>query len=244
MATEIVNPKTELPFFTRWIEAIRNSPDPRLREANVVIRPHPKREAHWDDVDVARWGNVAVHPRHGRLPNNNASKAVFFDSLYHSEAIIGLNTSAMIEAGIVGRPVMTVLEPDYRAGQIEMQHFQYLLKVAGGLLIAAQDYAEHVRQLSALLDDPEHGRRRAREFTRAFVRPLGIDRSAAPLVAKLVIETAALGSARPRRSSKVDRLLQATLRCAATIVMEGRKATGGSRDASDRKKMKVLQSRS
>ena len=211
MAHAIATDKTEMPFFTRWIAALRAAPDPRLREANVIVRPHPKREDHWDDVNLREFGRVVVHPRHGRLPNNPESKTVFFDSLYHAEAVIGLNTSAMIEAGIVGRPVMTVLEPDYRAGQVEMQHFQYLLKVAGGLLIAAKDYDEHVQQLSAQLENAEDGRRRAREFTRAFVRPRGMALSAAPLVAEVVVETAALGPAEPRTSGFVDRVLRRLL---------------------------------
>lgn len=218
MAARITTPKTELPFFERWIAALRNSADPRLREANVIIRPHPKREDHWDGVDLAQWGNVVVHPRHGRLPNNRESKAAFFDSLQHSEVVIGLNTSAMIEAGIVGRSVMTVLEPDYRAGQMDLQHFQYLLKVAGGLLITAKDYEEHVRQLVDLLDNPGQGRIRAQNFTRAFVRPLGLDRSAAPIFAEIILETAALGAAKPRHSGLLDRLLVATMRLGGATV--------------------------
>ena len=227
MASEVATSKTELPFFTRWIGALRKSTDARLREANVIIRPHPKREDHWDDVDLTQWGRVVVHPSQGRLPNNDESKAVFFDSLYHSEVIIGLNTSAMIEAGIVGRPVMTVLDPDYRAGQIEMQHFQYLLNVAGGLLIAGRDYAEHMQQLAALFEDPEQGRRRAREFTSAFVRPLGLGLPAAPIFAEIIAEVAARSSGRPHRSGAVDRLLLAGMRLARSAAMRRRKSRWG-----------------
>ena len=212
MSQEIASEKTELPFFTRWITALRASPDPRLREANVIIRPHPKREQHWDGVDLRPWGSVVVHPSHGRLPNNPDSKTIFFDSLYHAEAVIGLNTSAMIEAGIIGRPVMTILDPDYRAGQVDMQHFQYLLKVAGGLLIAAKDYAEHVRQLQNQLDNAEEGQQRAQDFTSAFVRPKGKTLAAAPLVAQKVVQTADLGPATPHRSGFVDRALRRATR--------------------------------
>jgi hypothetical protein len=133
----------------------------------------------------------------------------------------------MIEAGIVGRPVMTVLDPDYRAGQIEMQHFQYLLNVAGGLLIAGRDYAEHMQQLAALFEDPEQGRRRAREFTSAFVRPLGLGLPAAPIFAEIIAEVAARSSGRPHRSGAVDRLLLAGMRLARSAAMRRRKSRWG-----------------
>ena len=79
MAPSIASEKTELAFFTRWISALRSSGDDRLRDANVIIRPHPKREAQWDDVDLSGWGAVKVFPRHGRLPNDRSSKAIFFE---------------------------------------------------------------------------------------------------------------------------------------------------------------------
>ena len=39
-----------------------------------------------------------------------------FDTAYHSAALVGLNTSAELEAGIVGRPVLTILAPESTAG--------------------------------------------------------------------------------------------------------------------------------
>jgi hypothetical protein len=227
MAREIANSKTELPFFTRWIGALRKSADLRLSKANVIVRPHPKRADHWDDVDLRCWGNVAVYPKHGRLPNDAESKTAFFDSLYHADVVIGLSTSAMIEAGILGRPVTTVLDPDYQGAQTQMQHFRYLLNIAGGLLIAAQDYAEHICQLSALLDSPAEGRRRAYQFTREFVRPLGLDVSAAPVFAEHVIATAALGrkqSALPGLRERSLLVALAAIEKAAAIIRKSKKS--------------------
>ena len=203
--------KSELPYFSRWITALRSSGDERLREANVVIRPHPKREQQWDDVDLSAWGRIVVHPRYGRLPNNRESKAVFFDSLYHSEATVGISTSAMIEAGIVGRVAMTVLDPDYADGQSAMQHFQYLLKVGDGLLVTADTYEEHVRQLSHQLDSPWEAASKLASFVNAFVRPLGREQEGTPLVAQAIVEVAARGPARRRKTNFVDKWLERRL---------------------------------
>lgn len=208
MAREIASSKTEIPYFTRWITQLRKSDDPRIREANVVIRPHPKREDQWDDVELSQWGtNLVVHPKRGHLPNDQSSKQVFFDSLFHADVVIGLNTSAMIEAGIIGRPVMTVLEKVYHGGQEGMQHFQYLLRVGGGLLVQTRIWRKHVAQLRDLLDDPERARARARKFTRTFVRPRGLDQTVAPLFADIVLEVAGMPPARKRRRGILDRMI-------------------------------------
>lgn len=206
MAREIATTiRPELAYFSHWIKELRSASDPRIREANVVIRPHPKREDHWDEVDLSQWGaNVVVHPQRGHLPNNQSSKEIFFDSLYHADVVMGLNTSAMIEAGIVGRPVMTVLDDDYRGGQEDMQHFQYLLKVGGGLLVRTRSWSEHIDQLRDLLDRPEEAERQARQFAENFVRPLGLDRSAAPIVADQVLAVAAKAPSRRRRRGPLD----------------------------------------
>ena len=54
-------------------------------------------------------GNAALY---GRNPLNPDAKADYFDSLYHSHAVVGLVTSAFLEAAIVGRPVHTLLLPE------------------------------------------------------------------------------------------------------------------------------------
>ena len=33
------------------------------------------------------------------------ARADYFDSIYHCDGVVGVNTSAMVESGIIGRPV-------------------------------------------------------------------------------------------------------------------------------------------
>ena len=61
-----------------------------------------------------------------------------FRLLCHSAAVVGLNTSAMIEAAIVGRPVLTVLLPEFRDNQEGTVHFHYLLDGPEALLRASR----------------------------------------------------------------------------------------------------------
>src|SRR6266508_600619 len=107
---------TELPesgFVVEWVEALRASGDERLRGLGIAVRPHPNEAGQWREVDLGRFGNVAVWPREGALPVTDEARADFFDSLAHSGAVVGINTTAMIEAAIVGKSVLTVLAPEF-----------------------------------------------------------------------------------------------------------------------------------
>jgi hypothetical protein len=114
--------------------------------------------------------------------------------MFHSAAVVGLNTSAMIEAAIVGRTVHTMLVPEFSSSQLGTLHFDYLLRVAGGLPRVAMGFDEHRRHLvDALHAAPEEGARRALPFLEQFVRPHGLDRPVTPIVVDEIERVAADG---------------------------------------------------
>jgi hypothetical protein len=160
----------EAGFVKAWIAAIRGSADPLLRSVSILIRPHPARKHEWRGVSFDGLGAVRVW---GDNPVDTASKNDYFDSLYHCTAVAGLNTSALLEAAIVGRPVYTVLLPQFRQSQEGTLHFRYLLRVGGGLLHAAHDMDAHLRDLAGALRDPVASAARSQAFVEAFIRPLG-----------------------------------------------------------------------
>ena len=61
---------------------------PRLSDVSILVRPHPFNSRHWSEADVADLPNVAVYP-HWANPVNEADRQDYFDSLYHSEAVVG-----------------------------------------------------------------------------------------------------------------------------------------------------------
>ena len=172
----------EAPFVLDWIRRIRASGIPGLSNVPILVRPHPSRTREWEGVDVAPFGDVVVH---GTSPVDARSRGDYFDALYHSAAIVGVNTSAFIEGGIVGRPVHTILLPELRENQTGTLHFRYLLDTEGGLLEAARDFDEHLRLLAASLTRPPSG---VRPFIKAFVRPQGLEVAATPLFVRAVEE--------------------------------------------------------
>ncbi|MCP9485398.1 MAG: hypothetical protein MSC30_06035 [Gaiellaceae bacterium MAG52_C11] len=173
-----------------WIPEIRR--DPRLADLGLLLRPHPYRMTQWAEQDWSSWRDVVLWPRNqDEMPVDEEARADYFDSIFHSEAVVGINTSAMIESAIVGRAVHTILAPEFEGSQTGTFHFDYLREVGGGVLATAHTYAEHRDQLLATLagNDAEAETRR-RRFLEEFVRPLGLERPAVPAVIE-TIETIA-----------------------------------------------------
>lgn len=79
------------------------------------------------------------------------SKEAYFDSMYHCTAAVGINTSALIELSIVGRPAFTVLDEDFCDTQEGTLHFAHLTGAGGGMLTVAHDLDEHLGQLAGAL---------------------------------------------------------------------------------------------
>jgi hypothetical protein len=126
----------------------------------------------------------------------NADQGLY-DSLFHSSAVIGLNTSAMIEAGILGKPVHTILTGEFAGGQEQTIHFGYLRASRGGLLHEATSLDEHVQQLTAAMHACPDGSQE-RRFVERFVRPHGLDKPVTPIMVE-EIERIGQIAKRPRR---------------------------------------------
>jgi hypothetical protein len=170
----------EAAFTVDWIAAVRASADPRLRGLGILIRPHPGRLDEWKDRDVASLG-VAFH---GANPIDAEARDDYFDALHYSAAVVGLNTSAFLEAGIAGKPVLAVLPPPYWKSQEGTLHFHYLMTVGGGLLGTSRSIEEHLPQLAqGVAGEWKAGND---GFVREFIRPFGLDRPSTPRFADAI----------------------------------------------------------
>ena len=185
----------EAEFVRRWVEDLRRSEYPALREAAVLIRPHPARLEEWKKIDLSVFEGVALY---GANPKDAESREDYFESLYYSGVVAGLNTSAFIEAAIVGRPVHALLAPEYRDNQEGTLHFHYLTRVGGGVLRVARTVGEHHAQLAASLAMPQGAAAAANSsFVRAFVRPYGLDQPSTPRFCDALEEAGRLPAPQP-----------------------------------------------
>lgn len=204
--------RTEAEFALEWLDALRSSSVDELREIGVLFRPHPLRLDEWSRIDVSRFADVAIYPREGMtLPIDRVQKGDYFDSIYHSEVVLGINSTAMIEAAIVGRPVLGVLVPEFHESQLGTFHFEYLLESSGGAVRVGRAFDEHFSQLvAALRGGDDEARRRARRFVERFVRPRGIDRPATPIVVE-TIERLAEQTTEPLHEGRWIRPVRSTI---------------------------------
>lgn len=203
--------QSELPFVRRWLEALRASSDELVAGASVVVRQHPKRPDDIDPRDLENLGPVVVFPVRGTAPTDAPSRRDYLDSIAHADAVVGLNTTAMLEASLLDRSVLTVLDPEYHAVQRGTLHFRYLLETAGGFVEVAHTLDEHVLQLAQALREPERGRARARAFVEDFVRPHGRERAATPIFVDEVERLAAEQMPAPWRAPTPLRALRPLL---------------------------------
>jgi len=181
----------ERDFVVRWIDEVRRVP--ALAASNIVIRPHPRETEQWKKFKRPA-AQVAV-----AFPRSIAIDQTLYDTVHHSVAVVGLNTSAELEAGIVGRPVLTILAPDYAEGQQGTVHFQYLLKARGGFVEVAEDFAAHRRHLATAAAGG-YDSAAIRASIERFLRPHGLERRATPLMVE-AIENAA----RRRHAGRAER---------------------------------------
>ena len=189
--------RAEVAFVRRWIAALRASGDPTLSDINVLVRPHPYNCHAWDPDPLTDLPGAVFFPRRGYNPIDPDNRADFFDSIYHSAAVVGINTSAMIEAAIIGRPVFSMLAEEFAGTQEGTIHFHHLLPENGGCVRIASTIDEHVRQLSDRLRDPAAAQAETQRVIGSFIRPHGIDRPATPVFVDAIERLAAAPAPQP-----------------------------------------------
>ena len=203
------NTASESAFVERWVETIRTSSDPRLKDIGILIRPHPARPDEWKQLDLSGFKNIVFWGEH---PVDEEAKNDYFDSMYYSAAVVGLNTSAFLEAAVVGKPVHTVLDQEIsRDNQEGTIHFHYLLDVNGGLLRVARTLDEHVQLLGDSLAAEGGGDVKARRFVEGFIRPFGASVAATPRFADAIEQLSASPAPAPAGDGVVEHALRLAL---------------------------------
>jgi len=180
----------ELAYVRSWVT--EKEGEPRLRGCQVLVRPHPQNS--WEHAGMSDGPNgsvpgltdVVVYPREGAVPLDDTSRADYIDSIHHSAAVVGVNTSAMIESAIMGRGVHVHLAERYRETQMGTPHFRHLLREGGGLVRATESIAAHLAGLADAIEgrDGEQTAERCRRFLERFVRPVGLTQPATPLLVR------------------------------------------------------------
>lgn len=189
-------------FVERWLAALRASALPALRDAHVIVRPHPGHLEPWtgDALAALQRQGVTVWPlSYSGMPLGDVEIDEFHDTLLACDAVVGVNTTAMIEAAIVGRPVLTVSDPVFAQSQRETLHFRYLVSDAEGCVQIAHGLDAHVAQLERTLAHPAERLEALAAFVRRFVRPFGLDQGSTGRLCDVIEGVALRGAPGTRR---------------------------------------------
>jgi hypothetical protein len=173
----------ETGFVSDFAENLRNNP--ATRDTMIMVRPYPMNASIWKGFKA---DNVFVWPPAGETTDIAATQQNYFHSMFYSRAVVGVNTTAMIEAAVVDKPCVTILTERYQATQTGRGHFQHLLKA--DFLEVARGFGESSEVIAHILagEDVKAGNRR--KFVHEFVRPCGLDRPVASLFARIAVQAA------------------------------------------------------
>ena len=161
-------------------------------------------------------------PAAGAQPDAGEARTDFFDSLSHSAAVVGINTSALIEAAIVGKSVLAPLAPEFAGTQLGTLHFRHVLFENGGFVHVGESLEAHFDGLGDVLENGDKHAGQTRRFVESFVRPRGIEHPAAPILAD---EIEALAAIAPK--AERPRVADLALRAALVPVSAGAALVGG-----------------
>jgi hypothetical protein len=195
-------------FVQKWVGELR-AHGGLLGDAGLLVRPHPLAADGFRELELG--AQTAIWPRGGEFPLGEAARRNYYDSIFHSAAVVGINTSAQIEGAIVGRPVHTILAPEFRQTQAGTLHFQYLVDDDFGHVRRADTLPEHAEQLERSLGDGDPERLNER-FLLRFVRPFGLETPATPLAVDAIEELGARGRRRPERGPALAPAVRVALR--------------------------------
>jgi hypothetical protein len=155
-------------------QALQAQDDDSLCGMQLLVRPHPANVKHYEKI--SDLPNVVVWPKQGALPESDSARDVLYNSLVYCVATVGVNTSAMIDAIILDRPVISIISPQYTKTQSSAMHFQHL--VQADVLEMADSIPAILEILQKLEGGIDSKQAQRRQFVRNFIRPNGLDRSA------------------------------------------------------------------
>jgi hypothetical protein len=154
--------------------ALRASPDRSLRQTTVLVRPHPfNHEAH-ESCDKP---GVVVWPSAVSLPELAGDQRDFASAIAHATCAVGLNTSAMIDAVTLDKPVLTSLVDRYADTQRSAEHFRHLAD--SGAIEVVSSFDELVERIARVVHGEDVSAPGRTRFVEQFLRPRGREISAA-----------------------------------------------------------------
>ena len=151
-------------------KALDDSSDPKIKKIQIILRPHP---VHAEIYKKILTDGITVIPKvAGKMPDTKEALEIFYDTLYHSAAAIGINTQAMLDAIAAGKPVLAMIVEKYRARQVKTSYFHHISD-SGGVYLP-KTAGESVNFISELVAGHDALKEKRENLISGLIRPRGI----------------------------------------------------------------------
>ena len=151
-----------------------------LPPLQMLVRPHPENQEIYRQIEGT--AGVSVYPPPGSVHTA--------DTLYHSLkncfAVVGINTSAMLETMIFNKPVITIVSGQYSNTQEDAIHFKHLVDL--GALYVCKSNEEAPQVIADLLNWKDPASDARKQFVTDYIRPFGNDKSSGSLIVRFLEE--------------------------------------------------------
>ena len=184
----------ETSFIRAFAAALRGNPN--TARVQLIVRPHPLNAAIWDGFEDP---NILIWPKDSSWVDNAAARQDYFNSIYYSSGVVGVNTSAFLEAAILDKPCITISISQYGFKQSEKGHFRHLLNAK--FLELALSFREAASVTAGILAGHDFKKEQRHRFVSEFIRPCGLDQSASEILADAIESAASQKGTLQRRDS-------------------------------------------
>jgi len=164
-------------FVDELRKVLDRSGDERLRKTQIIVRPHPRYYQKYEKI-VLR--DVHIVPQGKFAWNQKEFSQIFYDTIYHSAAIVGVNTSAMLDVIVIDRPVISILEKQHDHTQADTYHFPELIK-SGAIYLKKLDEIEGT--LIDIFDERNGLQEKRKQFVADHLMPRGLGISVGEIIA-------------------------------------------------------------
>lgn len=157
---------------------------PETKDFQILVRPHPtnSRNVIQSILDL-NDRRLCVYPLRGEFPDTDEKRRMLYNSILYSNAVVGVNTTAFLEASILDKPCITIWTRRFEQTQM-LPHFHHLEEA--GFLETANGGQEIPPILARLKDGVDELANARRRFVNDFIRPHGVDKPAAEAYADVI----------------------------------------------------------
>lgn len=157
---------------------------PETQDFQILVRPHPTNSQKVIESIIAlNDARVHVYPLRGEFPDSDERRRMLYNSIHHSQAVAGVNTTAFLEAAILDKPCITIWVPRFEQTQM-LPHFHHLADA--DFLDTANGSHEVPKILKQLMDGRDERAGKRRRFVKDFIRPHGVEKPSAEAYADVI----------------------------------------------------------